>query len=49
MGDSGFTVPLHAADGQHVIEAVNLRTGRAFRAKEVILFESGGSFGTIAV
>ena len=30
IGDSGFTVQLGASMGQHVIEAVNQRTGEAF-------------------
>ncbi len=30
IGDSGFTVQLHAADGQDLIEAVDQRTGEAF-------------------
>lgn len=30
IGDSGVTVQLYAANGQHVIEAVNQRTGEAF-------------------
>ena len=30
IGDSGYTVQLHAATGQDIVEAVNQRTGEAF-------------------
>ncbi len=30
IGDTGFTVQLHAAGGQDIVEAVSQRTGEAF-------------------